>query len=310
MSCDLLIPLSCLPLASGATRSAHAPVQPPAERRSGHGPGCPAPAPCRGGGPRSRRRLPLRDAGLRVCVRTRGHHGHGPRLRADSRRVPHPGPPVADAGAGGPVHHGRRRDRDRLPGPAAAARPRPGDRSAGPDAGRQAHRTRLRTAGHGDAAGVRLPGPAAVPGGAARLRDVLPAGERVRGSVGAAVRPDRRAGGAADRVHGRRAADPARPGGVPGAADGPLHRPRAERGLALRGHAGLRAGGARTQGAAQRPASGQPTGDATADRATAGRPAAGRAGAADPAGEASLAGGPAARAACAAIAAPTIPALF
>lgn len=317
MSRDRLIPLSGLPLPGGATRSAHAPAQPAAVRTAASGPGRPAPAPRGGRDPRSRRRLSLRDAGLRVRGRTGLRHGHRARRAARSRagRCP-PGTLPAGGGRGPrtrPGSLGGGRVPRRPPGAAAAPGPRPAGRPAAPDAGRQAHRSRLLAAGDAGAAGVRLRGPAAVRRRTDRVRRLLPAGGHRRGGVGPAVRPGLCAGHPADRLHARCAADPARRGRVRGAADGRLHRPRAERGLALRGHAGLRAARDRPAGADHRPASGQPTGESTAERtARAAEPAAGAVRRPDPAAarEPSAAGGSPARAACAAIAAPTIPALF
>lgn len=318
VSRNRLIPLGGLPLTSGATRSAHPPAQPAAVRPPARGPGRPAPAPRGGSGPRSRRRLSHRDAGLRLRVRTgvrsggrpcRGARSGAGRVRActcqgargrgpGARPGPGPGPGVLD----------------RLPGAAAAPRPaRRGARPAAPDAGGQAHRPRLLAAGDGGAAGVRLCGPAAVRRRTDRVRRLLSAGGCRRGALGQAVRPGHRAGHAADRVHARCAAHPARRGRVRRAADGRLHRARAERGLALCRHADLRTARDRPPGADHRPASGQPTGESTAERtarsAGAAAGADGRPGAAA-AREPSTAGGSPARAAYAAIAAPTIPALF
>lgn len=312
VSCNRLIPLSGLPLPRGATRSAHAPAQSAAVRTVGHGHRDPAPPPRGGPGPRPRRRLSLRDAGLRFLVRTRLRPRTGLRTRSGaadrSRPWPHrggPGAPGARArrgAAGGP------RVLDRLSGrPPAAPGAAPAGRPAAPDAVGQAHRPRLLAAGDADAAGVRVRGPAAPRRRTRPVRRLLPAGERRRGVLGAAVRPDLRAGHAADRVHARRAADPPRRGRVRRAGDGRLHGPRAGCRLALRRHPALCADRDRPPVADHRAASGQPTGDSTAGRAggAAGRPVVAAA-----AGEPSAPGGSPARAAYAAIAAPTIPALF
>lgn len=321
VSRNRLIPLSGLPLPGGATRSAHEPARSAVVPGPGHGYRNPASAPRRGPRHRPRRRLPHRDAGLRVRLR--------PGVRARARIGAHP-----DARPGTGRGHPRAHPRVRT-GPGAAARPgptgrrpapgrtapappaRPGTRRArrpgGPDAVRQAHRPGLLAARDPDAAGLRVSGPAAPRRGAARLRRVLPGGERGHGTVGQALRPGLRAGHPADRVHAGRGAGAARRGRLRRAGDGGLRRPGAERRLALRGHADLCADRAGPEGRAHRPASGQPTGDSTAGRAarSAGRPAGAvcRAGAATT-GEASAAGGSPARAAYAAIAAPTIPALF
>lgn len=316
VSRNRLIPLSGLPLTRGATRSAHPPAQPAAVRPPARGPGRPAPAPRGGSGPRSRRRLSHRDAGLRLRVRTgvrsggrpcRGARSGAGRVRACTCQGARGRGPGARPGPGPGVL-------DRLPGAAAAPRPaRRGARPAAPDAGGQAHRPRLLAAGDGGAAGVRLCGPAAVRRRTDRVRRLLSAGGCRRGALGQAVRPGHRAGHAADRVHARCAAHPARRGRVRRAADGRLHRARAERGLALCRHADLRTARDRPPGADHRPASGQPTGESTAERtarsAGAAAGADGRPGAAA-AREPSTAGGSPARAAYAAIAAPTIPALF
>lgn len=311
VSRNRLIPLSGLPWPGGATRSAHAPVQSAAVRTSARGLRRPAPAPRGGRGTRPRRRLSLRDAGLRVRLGARLRAGGRPclgaRARAGRDRV---GPQPAGRGRGPrPV---AARILGRPPG-AAPASAGPAARPAGPGAGRPAHRSGLLAAGDAGAAGVRLPGPAAAGRRAGRVRRLLSARGHRRGGVGPAVRPGLRAGHAADRVHARRAADPARRGRLRRPADGPVHRPRAERRLALRGHADLRAARAGAPGADHRPSSGQPTGESTAERtARAAGPADGAACAsgAPAAGEPSTAGGPPARTACAAIAAPTIPALF
>lgn len=310
VSRNRFIPLSGLPWPGGATRSAHAPVQSAAVRTAARGLRRPAPAPRGGRGTRPRRRFSLRDAGLRVRLGARlragGRARLGARARAGRDRVgPHP------AAGSGPRPLAAR-ILIRPPGAAPAAA-HPGARPTGPDAGRPAHRSRLLAAGDAGAAGVRLPGPSAAGRRTGRVRRLLPARGHRRGGVGAALRPGVRAGHAAGRVHARRAADPARRGRLRGPADGPVHRPRAERRLALRGHADLRAARAGAPGADHRPPSGRPTGESTAERtARAAGPADGAAGepGAPAAGEPSTAGGPPARAACAAIAAPTIPALF
>lgn len=315
VSRNRLIPLSGLPLASGATRSAHPPTQPAAVRSPGRGPGRPAPAPRGGRGFRSRRRLPHRDAGLRVRIRA-GVRIRG-RTRLGARSGAGRGRPCARQGSRGglprtcPGATGRRRIACRLPGAPPAAGARPAARPGAPDAGGQAHRPRLLAAGDRGAAGVRVPGPAAPGRRAARVRLLLPAGQRGRGDVGQAVRPDLCAGHPADRVHDRRAADPPRCGRVRRAADGRLHGPRAERRLALRRHADLRAARDRPPRADHRAASGQPSGESTAGRAVRAAGPVGRAaGGPGAAGYPSAAGGSPARAADAAIAAPTIPALF
>ncbi|SOE11434.1 hypothetical protein SAMN06272775_2432 [Streptomyces sp. 2323.1] len=311
VSRNRLIPLSGLPWPGGATRSAHAPGQSAAVRLPARGPRRPAPAPRGGRGTRPRRRLSLRDAGLRVHVRARLRAGGRPCRGAWSR---------TGRGRAGTHPGGRRRGPrpvtarilDRLPGAAAAAA-RPAAGPAAPGAGGPAHRPRLLAPGNAGAAGVRLPGPVAAGRRAERVRRLLPAGGRRRGGVGQAVRPGLCARHAADRVHARRAADPARRGRVRRPADGPVHRPGAERGLALCGHADLRAARTGPPGADHRPSSGRPTGESTAERtARAAGPADGAAcGPGAPAArEPSAAGGSPARTACAAIAAPTIPALF
>lgn len=317
VSRNRLIPLSGLPLTSGATRSAHPPTQPAAVRTSARGPGRPAPAPRGGRGPRPRRRLPHRDAGLRVRgrtgVRTRGRAGRRARSRT-GRPPPRARPGARDGGPGthpGPT--GRRGVRDRLPGAPPTPPAVPAPRPAPPDAGRQAHRARLLAAGDAGAAGLRLPGPAAARRRTGPVRRLLRAGRGRRGALGQAVRPGHCAGHAADRVHARCAAAAARCGRVRRAADGRFHRPRPERRLALHRHADQRAARDRPPGADHCPASGQPTGESTAERtARSAGPADGadaREGA-PAAGEPSAAGGSPARAAYAAIAAPTIPALF
>lgn len=317
VSRNRLIPLSGLPLTSGATRSAHPPAQPAAVRTSARGPGRPAPAPRGGRGPRPRRRLPHRDAGLRVRgrtgVRTRGRAGRRARSRT-GRPPPRARPGARDGGPGthpGPT--GRRGVRDRLPGAPPAPPAVPAPRPAPPDAGRQAHRARLLAAGDAGAAGLRLPGPAAARRRTGPVRRLLRAGRGRCGALGQAVRPGHCAGHAADRVHARCAAAAARCGRVRRAADGRFHRPRPERRLALHRHADQRAARDRPPGADHCPASGQPTGESTAERtARSAGPADGadaREGA-PAAGEPSAAGGSPARAAYAAIAAPTIPALF
>lgn len=309
VSRNRLIPLSGLPWPGGATRSAHAPVQSAAVRTAARGLRRPAPAPRGGRGTRPRRRLSLRDAGLRVRLGARLRAGGRARLRARARAGrDHVGPRPARPGPR-PV---AARILSRPPG-AAPVPARPAARAAGPDPGRPAHRSRLLAAGDAGAAGVRLPGPPAAGRRTGRVRRLLPARGHRRGGVGAALRPGLCAGHAADRVHPRRAADPARRGRLRGPADGPVHRPRAERRLALRGHADLRAARAGAPGADHRPPSGQPTGESTAERtarAAGAADGAAREPGAAAAGEPSTAGGPPARTACAAIAAPTIPALF
>lgn len=222
VSQSLLIPLSGLPLAGGATRCARTPAPPVRERRALRGPGSPAAAPGDG------------------AVRRPGTVRRGP----GGRRA-----------AG-------RRYRDRLPGrPAATARPGRGGAAA--DARAETDRPGVRPAEHPRAARLRRPRRTAPGRRTDPVRRVLRPGRVLRGAVGTAVRPDRGAGGAAHRVHARGGADRARRRRVRRAGDGRLQRAGAERGLALRGDAGLRVPRTGAQGGAHRAASGQPTGDAT-----------------------------------------------
>ncbi len=248
--------------------------------------------------------LPLAGGATR-CART-----PAPSVR-ERRALRGPGSPAAAARGGtvrrpGAARHrpgGRRaagrRYRDRLPCRAAAAA-RPGRGGDAADARAETDRPGVRPAEHPGAARLRRPRRTAPRRRADPVRRVLRPRRVLRGAVGTAVRPDRGAGGAAHRVHARGGADRARSRGVRRAGDGCLQCAGAERGLALRGDAGLCAPRAGAQGGAHRAASGQPTGDATGasgGSASGGASRCGGAGAGAGAREPSAAGGAAARAA-------------
>ncbi len=208
-----LIPLSGLPLTSGATRSAHPQHSPPrsARRPRARTPGSRAPRrqwppiPTTTSSPR------CGPPGSRPCRRPHAAVRRGARSGAAGPPVRPAAPRPARARPGPAAGHGVL---DRLPG--AAARPAlpPLARPAAPDAGGQADRSGLLAAGGAGAAGLRLSGPAAVRRRAGRVR-------RLYLLVGAAaalwVRPHDLVIApvtAADRLHARCAAPPARRGRV------------------------------------------------------------------------------------------------